>query len=125
MRRKSSVELADLEPEIIDLLVTELIQVPPPDSFRGHISEQDIADFEKRDRKTVLAMSRAEQWIDWLVDVQIMHNENARRLDVEQARQKVKQPVKQLWKLSKWAVSLIGAGLCGALGKSLLDKILP
>lgn len=117
-----------LDPEIRQAMVTKDIAVPPDDFFKGIIREDQIADLDKVDRKTLLAMSVQSQWLDWLISAVETVHENTRQLDAEQARRKIERAKSEpetieqtlLWKIAKWSAAIIAAGALSALGQYLI-----
>lgn len=116
------------DPDIANSMVSkEPLRLP---TLKGHIREEDIADLAKRDRKTILAMSVMEQWIDWLVSVVVEQDNSIRQLDAENARRKidlvkVREQQKEeglKWALIKWSTVTILASVLAALIRVVVEK---
>lgn len=111
-----------LDPEIQREMITQELHVPK--EFKGYVEEGEIADLDKRDRKTILAMSIQSQWIDWLIEAVVQQNTMIQQLDAENARRKIeadkKKPERILWMTLRWIGLAVGVGLLSELGKSIL-----
>lgn len=119
------------DPDIANAMLTkEPLRVPSPDDIKGHIREEDIADLAKRDRKTILALSVFEQWIDWLTSVVVEQDNMIRQLDAENARRKIdlvkvreQQKEESLkWSIIKWGTVTIAASIIAALIRAVAEK---
>lgn len=112
------------------MICKEDLQIPGPKDFTGYVSEEDISDLAKRDRKTILAMSVIEQWNDWQTQAIIETHRYCRRIDAEVARRKIEsaklsaQQEKQrwVWGIVKWSLTIAAAGFASALFRWLFDK---
>lgn len=109
------------DPDIANAMISkEPLRVPSTDEIVGYIREEDIADLAKRDRKTILALSVFEQWIDWQTAALVDLDAKFRLLDAEVARRKIEiskikaQQTEEGWKwgIVKWtAVTIIATVL--------------
>lgn len=123
LRRKTTDEYAQtFEPEVLHKMKVGEIHLPEPDTFKGYIAEEDIADLPKRDKKTVIALSIFEQWLDWALHEHIKTNRHLRNLEAEVIRrgmelQKIRDSHKDfVWQYAvmKWLGLTVGAGLVAA-----------
>src|SRR5687767_1646564 len=67
-------------------LTIPVIIVPGKDAFKGYVSEDDLADLAKRDRKTIIALSIIVQWQNWTVEELVRNNERDRYLEEKTTR---------------------------------------
>ena len=125
------------EPEIQKALIIKAdLSVPGPGAFKGYVSEDDLADIAKRDRKMLLALSIIEQYSDWQTQTIVNLYAHVRTLDrnaaidrrdAVQSKKELAEAMAELAKQKatkakfKWAGVTFGAGLIAALAKALID----
>lgn len=125
------------EPEIQKALIIKAdLNIPGPGAFKGYVSEDDLADIAKRDRKMLLALSIIEQYSDWQTQtivnlyahVRVLdRNACTDRRDAAQAKKELAEALAELAKQKvakarlKWVGVTFGAGLIAATAKSLID----
>lgn len=76
-----------IEPEILALMTIPILKVAPQD-FEPHIKEEDLEDenFDKRDRKILLAMSVVTQQQDFIFYAARLNNYYARQQEAVSIR---------------------------------------
>lgn len=111
-------------------MVVPDLKLPGKNEFKGYITEEDIADLARRDRKIILQLSVIEQWTDWqtqtIVDLhtwlKLVDAECARR-KIELAKIKVVQDEQgMVWKVIRWLTITFAAGTVAALCRWIFDK---
>jgi hypothetical protein len=124
MHKLYTVPEERIEEEVSRELTIPLIEVRE-DEFEAYIKERDLADFNERDKKILLAMSVVEQKQNWLIYAIQIANRQMRHLQAETIRQRKvneKQELQQKldswkWGLIKWVSMTLGAGLLASLAK--------
>jgi hypothetical protein len=116
-----------IEEEIARDLTIPLIEVRE-DEFEAYIKEKDLADFNERDKKILLAMSVVEQKQNWLIYAIQIANRQMRHVQAETIRQRKASDKKEAdekvnkwqWAVVKWIGMTVGAGLIAAVVKKWL-----
>jgi hypothetical protein len=124
MHKLYTVPEERIEEEVSRELTIPLIEVRE-DEFEAYIKERDLADFNERDKKILLAMSVVEQKQNWLIYAIQIANRQMRHLQAETIRQRKvneKQELQQKldgwkWGLIKWIGMTLGAGVLASLAK--------
>lgn len=109
----------------------------PPDHIEPHLREEDLIDLDKRDRKTLFAISVLDQRILWCIDTIIKQNTilglklgtletelYSLRLQQNQLAESNRNYTWQ-WRLIKWSTIITIGGIIGAAIKKGIDKIWP
>lgn len=130
------------DPDIVKAMTVDVLQVPGEGHFKRYITEEELADLDKRDRKTVLGMSEMEQWSIWHTEQLAKVNHQIRRLEAENIRlslqlssekserrrevegilmEQRQQSLK--WSIAKWSVMTLTAALAAALLRTLIEHL--
>lgn len=125
---KASDSANPLAPDIAEHMTINPLVIP--DKFEGVIKEAELPDLNKRDQKTVLAMSELGQWMDFLRGIAILQNQQLRELQAETIRRKLDlskvkdEQTKVGWQRDflKWLLVTVGAGLIAAALRWLTGK---
>lgn len=95
-------------------------------AFEPYIREMDVTDFDKRDKRILLALSVLEQKADYSIYCHRMLNFHLRALEAESIRLRRKASelaesesrTKWRWELLRWAGMILGAGVLTKILKS-------
>ena len=118
-----SVPDEDIPPEIQREMTIPVMTIP---EFKPFIKEEDLEDFEERDKKMLLAMSVLEQRTDFIIHWLNIVNVSQRSIQAEQIRQRNEQRrAGILWSIFKWATVTLGAGAIAGLAKRAFEKFWP
>lgn len=99
----------------------------PRDGFKGHLHEDQLNDFTKRERRTLIAISKNEQMAQWLYEQLMAAYVHVRRLEARSQmlermiRRQQNAGKSLLWRTVKWGSIVAGAA---ALEK-LVSKLWP
>jgi hypothetical protein len=121
----------DIPPEIAREMVIPLMNIPKPDEWRGYIKEEDLADFDPKNKRILLAMSKMEQKEDFIIKWLQLANKHLRYFESEliQYRKRLenedKERLKDKWKwaLIAWIGTIAGAGIVAALIEGWIKKL--
>jgi hypothetical protein len=105
--------------------------VPDADSVVGHIKEKDINDLVKRDKKTILALSVIDQWINWQTKTLIDQDATIRKLDAKLAQMETRleraedQQKEEGWNwgIVKWSTATIIAAILVSILRWAFSKL--
>lgn len=108
----------DLPPETFGAEIARELTCPlmPNPEFKAHIREDELPDFDKRDKRMLLTLSVIEQKLDFSIKWMRIINRHARALEAEQVRaRQVAKEINWRFALVKWLAVTGGAGIVAAL----------
>jgi len=127
MSHPKRIIIQQSDPGTQENIVSQL-NVPADTDFRGFIDQDELATLHSRDKETILAMSKMEQWSTWHTETLIQMNSQLRRLEAEVNRNRgdltnVKDIQKEHgWRITfgKWLLITLGTAMVSVITRWLL-----